>query len=51
MKYSFTIHKYMRISFKKTATPESNMVENRLFMDHMNVAGEFINPTGITTHL
>ena len=50
MKCSFTIPEYMRISSRSTATPESNISENRLFMVYMNVAGAFVSSMGITTH-
>ena len=51
VKCSFTIHEYKRVLSRNTNTPEYNILENRLFMFCMNVAGLFISPMGITTHL
>ena len=51
MKCSYTIHEYTRISSRNTAMPESNILENRLFMVYINVAGAFISPMSITTYL
>ena len=50
MKYSFTICKYLEISSRNTAMPESNILENKLFMVPMNMVGIFASPMGVTTH-
>ena len=41
----------MRMSSRNTAMPESNILENRLSMICMDMAGAFIRTMGITTHL
>ena len=51
VKCSYIVCKYTRMSSRKTATLESNISENRLFMVYMNVAGAFISSMGITIHL
>ena len=50
MKCSFTICKNMRMSSRNTAMPESNILENRLFIVFKNMAGVLVSPVGITTH-
>ena len=39
------------MSSRNTAMPEFNIKENRLFMVCMNIAGAFVSPMGIKTHL
>ena len=51
VKCSFTVSECTKISSRNTATIESNMAENRLVMICMNMAGAFISPMGIATHL
>ena len=41
----------VHISSRNTVMPESNILENKLFIVCMNIAGVFVSFMGIITHL
>ena len=51
LKCSSNVVLYINMSSRKTTTPWSSMSSNRLFIVRMNIAGAFVSPIGITTHL